>query len=145
MPTAKMEGLRELERMLLQELPESVGRNSIRRTLRKRAQPVQEAWKGKAPRGEGNYAESIVVGTRLTKRQARDARKEGKRFAEVHVGTADPAGMQQEFGNVRHPAQPSGRPAWEETQDTVLDGIGQDFMEDLNKTAARRARKLAKG
>lgn len=144
MARVEMEGLRDLTETLLRELPESVGRASIKRTLRKRAEPVRDAWKAKAPRDKGDYAESIIIGTRLTRSQAREAKAEGKRFAEVHVGTADPAGQQQEFGNINHPAQPSGRPAWEQTQDGVLAGIGEDFKADLEKTAARRARKAAR-
>lgn len=143
--TVRVEGLRELTETLLNELPESVGKRSIQRTLRKRAAPVRDAWKAKAPRDEGHLEKSIIIGTRLTKPQARDARQDGKHFAEIHVGTADPAGIQQEFGNVNHPAQPSGRPAWEQTKDGVLQGIGEDFRVDLEKTAARRARKIAKG
>lgn len=145
MATEKVEGLRELTETLLRDLPESVGRNSIRRTLRKRAKPVLEAWQGKAPKGEGHYAKSLTIGTRLTPRQAREARQDGKHFAEIHIGTSDPAGQQQEFGNINHPAQPSGRPAWEQTKDGVLAGIGEDFRADLEKAAARRARKLARG
>jgi HK97 gp10 family phage protein len=145
MVRVRIEGLQDLTQTLLRDLPESVGRNSIRRTLRKRAEPVRDAWKANAPKDEGHYAESIVIGTRLTRRQAREAKRDGKRFAEIHIGTADPAGQQQEFGNVNHPAQPSGRPAWESKKAGVLLGIGEDFRADLERTAARRARKLAKG
>lgn len=147
MATVKIEGLNALTETLLKELPESVGRASIQRTLKKRAQPFAEKWRGMVPRDEGHYAASIIVGpnSRLTSRQKKDGRKEGKRFAEIHVGTSDPAGQQQEFGNVNHPPQPSGRPAWEASQPGMIEGIGQDFAADLEKTAARRARKLAKG
>lgn len=86
----------------------------------------------------------MIVGTKLTRRQARDARKEGKSFAEVYVGTADPAGQQQEFGNVNHPAQPSGRPAWAATQDEFLEGLGADLGAEIDKAAARLARKAAR-
>jgi hypothetical protein len=80
--------------------------------------------------------------SKLTSRQKKDAKKEGKFFAEIHVGTSDPAGQQQEFGNMNHPAQPSGRPAWERTQDRVLEGIGDDFRAEIEKAAARRAKRL---
>jgi HK97 gp10 family phage protein len=148
MDSVKIEGLRELEQMMLETLPKATARATLQRVLKKRALPVQAAWKAKAPRDEGHYADSIIVGTRLTKRQARDAKREGKFFAEVHIGTDDPAGQQQEFGNGNHPAQPSGRPAWEETQNDVLVGIGEDIMAEIDKSAARigrKAQRLARG
>jgi hypothetical protein len=43
---------------------------------------------------------------------------------------------------MNHPAQPSGRPAWERTQDRVLEGIGDDFRAEIEKAAARRAKRL---
>lgn len=141
--TVKVEGLRDLQDAL-RELPKATQRNTLNRVLLKRAEPVRDTWKGKAPRGEGHLADSIIVGKRLTRRQAREAKKDGKSFAEVYVGTADPAGVQQEFGNVNHPAQPSGRPAWEETQDGVLDGIAKDLGAEIEKSRARLARKAAR-
>lgn len=138
-----MVGLRELEHAL-SELPKATGRNVLRRALTKAAEPVVDAWQAKAPRDQGHYAASIHVGTQLTPRQRHDAKKEGKSFAEVYVGTADPAGQQQEFGNVNHPAQPSGRPAWEETRDEVLDSFGNEAWSEIDKAAARLARKAAR-
>ncbi len=143
MDVVKMEGFRELENALF-ELPKATGRNVLRRVLRMAADPVQRSWKGKAPRDEGHLAESIIVGTRLTARQSRDAKREGKYFAEVHIGTADPAGMQQEFGNINHPAQPSGRPAWEGTQDEALRIISTELGGEIDKAAARLGRKAAR-
>jgi hypothetical protein len=143
----KMEGLKELD-FALGELPKATERNNLVRTLKKEAVPVRDTWKDLAPRDEGQYAESITIGTRLTRRQAREARKEGKNFAEVYIGTDDPAGQQQEFGNINHPAQPSGRPAWEATKQGVVDGLAKTLGDEIEKSRARLARKsarLAKG
>lgn len=139
----KIAGLRELE-ATLQSLPKAVARNALQRVLKKRAQPVAEDWKGRAPRDEGHLEKSIIVGpsSKLTRRQRKDAIREGPYFAEIHVGTADPAGQQQEFGNVNHPAQPSGRPAWDAHKASTLSGIGDDFRTEIEKAAARRAKKL---
>ncbi len=139
-------GDKELDRAL-GSLPRATARNTLQRVLKRAAQPVQAAWKDKAPRDQGTYAESIIIGpsSRLTSRQKKDAKKEGKHFAEIHVGTADPAGQQQEFGNINHPAQPSGRPAWEGTKDEALKIIGTEIGTEIEKSASRLARKRAKG
>lgn len=145
MATRTVEGLRDLE-YALRELPKATARSTLQRVLKKRAEPIRETWKDVAPRDRGDYAQSIVDGpnSRLTSRQKRDAKKEGKYFAEHHIGTSDPAGQQQEFGNINHPAQPSGRPAWEATQEMTLEGIGEDFWEELDRTRERAARKAAR-
>lgn len=139
----KIEGLKELE-ATLRELPKATARNALQRGLRKAAQPVADDWKAKAPKEEGHLEQSIIVGpsSKLTKSQRRDAAKEGRYFAEMHVGTNDPAGQQQEFGNVNHPAQPSGRPAWDQNKDKALATVGKDMWTEIEKAAARRARKL---
>jgi HK97 gp10 family phage protein len=138
-----MKGLRELEQALT-ELPKATARNTLNRVLKLAAEPVQRAWQAKAPRESGALAKSVIVGKRLTRRQAKDAKREGKFFAELHVGTADPAGVQQEFGNINHPAQPSGRPAWEQTQDMALATISVELGGEIEKARARLARKAAK-
>ena len=140
----KMEGWKELG-VALGQLPKATARNTLRRVLRKAAEPVKDEWKARAPKLTGRYEQSVVVGTRLTSRQAKDARKEGKAFAEVHVGSADPAGIPQEFGTFKEPAQPSGGPAWEATRDESLRIIGQELGTEIEKSAARYAKKLAKG
>lgn len=143
METVKIEGLRELGEAL-DGLGKATARNTLRRVLRKQAEPFLTMWKGLAPRDEGRLEKSIIVGTRLTRRQARDAKADGKHFAEVHIGTADPAGVQQEFGNINHPAQPSGRPAWESTRHKTLDGIADELRDEIERVRARAARKAAR-
>jgi HK97 gp10 family phage protein len=140
-----IEGLADLERALA-ELPKATARSVLQRTLKKRAEPVREAWQAKAPKLTGHYERSIIVGpsSKLTSRQKRDAKREGKYFAEIHIGTSDPAGQQDEFGNSHQAAQPSARPAWEATKDGVLEGIGKDLGEEIEKAAARLARKAAR-
>lgn len=141
----RLEGFRELDHAL-GELPKATARNVLQRVLKKRAKPVQDAWQGKAPVLTGHYSHSIIIGpsSKLTPRQKRDAKKEGKYFAEIHIGTSDPAGQQNEFGNVNMPANPSGRPAWDATKDGVLSGIAKDIGEEIEKAASRLARKAAK-
>ena len=138
-----MEGLAELTKNL-QYLPKTTAKNTIRRVLKERAKPVQEAWQQRTPKLTGDLERSIVVGTKLTRRQAREAKKDGTYFSEIHIGTADPAGVQTEFGNEHQPAHPAGRPAWEATQDAVLIGIGEDFEKAIVKSLARIAKKAGR-
>lgn len=141
----KLDGDKDLERAL-GELPKAIARNALQRVLKKRAEPVREAWQSGAPIRTGHLEHSIIVGpsSKLTSRQKKDAKKEGKFFAEIHVGTSDPAGQQQEFGNVNHPAQPSGRPAWDTTKDGTLVGIGKDLGDEIEKSRARLVKKAAR-
>jgi HK97 gp10 family phage protein len=140
--TVKIEGLAELDNAL-SELPKATARNVLKRILKKRAEPIKEAWQAKAPKLTGHLEESIIVGpsSRLTSRQKREARGDEKFFSELHIGTADPAGLMTEFGNSHQAAEPSGRPAWESTKAAALEGIGADLGDEIEKARARLARK----
>lgn len=139
----RMEGFKELGQAL-DQLPKATARNTLRRVLKKAAEPVRDAMADKAPVLTGRLKQSIVVGTKLTSRQARDAKREGKHFAEVHVGTADPAGVVQEYGSFKEPAQPFARPAWDATSTDALVTISTELGAEIEKAAARLAKKLAK-
>src|SRR5512147_92396 len=84
-------GFKELDRAL-GELPKATARNTLKRTLTKAADPVENAAQGNAPQETGKLERSIVVGTRLTRSQTR-ANRFDKGFAEVHIGTALGRGM----------------------------------------------------
>lgn len=143
MATVRIDGLRELDRAL-GELPKATARNVLRRVLRKAAAPVEAAMDSRAPKLTGHLQTSVITGTKLTGRQARDAKKEGKAFSEIHVGTSDPAGMFQEFGTFKEPAQPWATPAWEATKDDALRIIGDELGTEIERAAARLARKRAR-
>ena len=141
--TVKMEGLADLERALM-ELPKATGKATLRRVLKKAAAPVEAAMVAKAPRLTGALQISIRSGTKLTKRQQRFAKKEGKSSSDIYVGTADPAGIPQEFGTFDQSAQPFARPAWEETQDGALVTIATELGGEIEKSRARLAAKAAR-
>jgi hypothetical protein len=64
----------------------------------------------------------------------------------MHIGTADPAGIQEEFGNRHQAPHPSLSTAWAtEGGQKAVDRIGKELATDIGKTAARVARKAAKG
>lgn len=139
----KFEGGKALE-AALKQLPQAAAKAAMRRTLKKAAAPVRERWQANAPRQTGQYEHSIVIGTKLTRRQSRTVRREGKSNVELYIGTSDPAGVQLEFGNARQAAQPSGRPAWDATQDDALRITGTESWIEIDKTAKRLAKKAAK-
>ena len=132
----KMEGLRELEAALM-ELPTSTAKATIRRVLKKAAAPVEAAMVAKAPKLTGALQISIRTGTKLTRRQQKFAKQEGKSSSEIYVGTADPAGIPQEFGTFDQNAQPFARPAWEETSSEALSIIGETLGGEIDKSANR--------
>jgi HK97 gp10 family phage protein len=86
---------------------------------------------------------SIFVSTKLNKTQAKEARKEGKSFQEVYVGTNDRAGVLQEFGTEHSRAQPFMRPAFDSEKFTALEIIRRDLGDEIEKTAARAAKRKA--
>jgi HK97 gp10 family phage protein len=139
----KVEGLRELEAALA-NLPKATGKNVLRRVLKKAAAPVESDAAAGAPQFAGLLASDVKTGTRLTRRQAGMVRREGKSDAEIHVGVSDPAGVQQEFGNENHGPQPFLRPAWDANKDAALRTIGDDLGSEIEKAAARLARKAAR-
>ena len=148
--TVSLTGMRELDAALV-ALPKAAGRATLRRLLKKAAVPVRDTWKAKVQprRDTGHYEDSIIIGTKLTRRQSRFAKTETKSSSEIHIGTSDPAGIQDEFGNFRQVAHPSARPAWEETQNDALAIITTELENEIEKTrlrlAARAARAAAAG
>lgn len=141
--TVKFEGGRELAQAL-EQLPKATARNTIRRALKKAAQPIEKAAEDHAPVLTGRLKLSIVSGTQLTRSQKRMAKKETTYFSEIHVGTASGHGVPQEFGTFKDTAHPFMRPAWDANKDQALTLIGKELWSEIEKSAARRARKLAR-
>lgn len=140
----RVDGLKELEAALA-ELPKATGKAVLRRVAKAALVPMDKAWRAKAPRLEGHLEESGGIGTKLTRRQARLNRKqEGRASIEMHAGPNNPAAVPQEFGTFDQPAQPFMRPAWAETQDAVLDIVKDQLGTEIDKAAARVAKKKAR-
>ena len=139
-----IEGFDEMD-AALEELTKVTAKNAMVRTLKKAAQPIKERAQQLAPKLTFALEESTSAGTKLTPRQAAIARKAGKGFAEVYVGTKDPAAVPQEFGTVKAPPQPFMRPAWDMEVGNAMTIIKSDLKEELNRTAERvRVRKARK-
>ncbi|HMR51189.1 MAG TPA: HK97 gp10 family phage protein [Amaricoccus sp.] len=159
--TVKVEGLRETEAALA-ELGKSLGKGVLRRVAIKALQPFDSAWRGMAPDDPGTGGDDLRssggVSTRLSKRQAklhRKAFRNDRASVEVFAGSNDAAAVPLEFGTVER-FQKSGkavgavaphpfvRPAWDGTKDAMPAAIGRDLWVEIEKAAARKAKKAAK-
>lgn len=144
--TAKVEGLKSLEAALLQIEKLTTRKSLGRRVLKKAGQPIADGANARAPQGPtGKLGESYAVSTKLNKSQKRATRRERKDDVLMYIGTNDPGGLQQEFGNVNHSSQPHFRPAWDSGKRGVLDTIKAELASEIMKTAQRQARRKAKG
>ena len=144
-----VEGLRELEAALL-DMNLVTAKNIGRRALRSAGLPVAAKMNAYAPvnqeglSDDGPLNESYTVSTRLNKSQAKQERREGRDDVFMYIGTNDVAGPQQEFGNERHNPQSHARPAWYAEQLPTLDRTKENLSVEIEKAAARQARKAAK-
>lgn len=151
MVTVKLEGFRELERELA-NLTKATGKSVLRRSLKKAAMPMKDIMQDLAPRGDtaqDELADSVTIGTKLSKRQAGLHRKmfrDDRAAVEMFVGPGpDPAAWNQEFGNVNHGAQPFARPAFDAEVRPTLDRLGPILWDEIHKSFRRAAAKAAKG
>lgn len=138
-----MVGLGELSKAL-SDLPKSTARNTLKRALKSAGQLFADEAQAQAPQLSGHLKTSLIVGEKLTRRQAQALKPEGKYFARVSVGTSDPAGQMQEFGTFKDQPQPFMRPAWDTTKDNVLAKVGDVLGDEIEKSRVRLARKAAR-
>lgn len=95
--------------------------------------------------GGNDLKASIHAGDKLNPRQKALAKKDtSKSFAQVYAGTADPAGVPQEFGTVNHGPQPFMRPAWDQRWRAVLDSVAKNLWTEVSKSVVRKAKREAK-
>jgi len=149
----KVEGLRELDAALgalAAEYGKTAGKAVLRRVADKALQPMAETARQLAPDDPATVGKdlkaSITVGGKLNKRQARLARKDqNKATVTRYMGTADPAGVQNEFGNVHQAPQPFMRPAFDQHALGAIKIVASELGPEIEKTAARIAKRRAKG
>lgn len=143
--SVRISGLKELDRAL-GKLPEATAKGVLRDVLKEAGEPLARTARRLAPKDEYHLYDSIDVSTRLSKRQAALHKKEASpAFQEMFVGTNNPAGVQQEFGNERHGAQPFMRPAWDAEKKNVLDLIANLLWGKIEQAAEKLASKAPKG
>lgn len=140
-----IEGLDELQ-AALRALPDSTAKNVLRRVGKQALQPIADAAAQMAPVDDGTLRAGIHVGTKLSRKQKSRHSKLGTDDVEVFAGSAPlPQAHLQEFGSVNNAAQPFLRPAWDSGKSTVVETISGLLWAEIQKSAARLARKAAKG
>jgi HK97 gp10 family phage protein len=161
----KIEGLREIH-AALQDLSKATARSVVKRVLLKRAQPIVEAARARAPVRTGRLRDSIIAQARggnagkaafakamrggasraEAGRAAREANRVAGSIVEVVIGPHDGAFYASlvEFGTQHSSPKPFLRPAWDAGKMQVLDGVGDDMWTEIKKTLARQAKRLAK-
>jgi HK97 gp10 family phage protein len=146
--TFKVEGLRDLEAAFAELEKPAQRKASARRAMKKAAQPIADEAQRLAPRQFGTLAESITVGTVLSKRQRGIHRKmfrDDRAAVEMFVGAGPlSSAHNQEFGNENSPPQPFMRPAFESKKQVYLNTLGKEMWADLDATAKRAANKAAR-
>lgn len=145
--TFRLEGFRELERALAEELPRVTAKNALRRAGMRALDRLDAAATALAPKDTGRLARSITIKPVKAKRisRTRFARSQG---IEIAVGPTGPAAggkaAWQEFGTVHQPPQPYMRPAFDAEAEGVLHSIRQFLTGEIAKAKARIARKAAR-
>jgi HK97 gp10 family phage protein len=144
--TMKLDGFDGFEQNLAQLEKLATRRAVARRSLIKAAQPMADLAQGMAPVGDTNtLAPSIMVGTKLSKRQAALHRKmfrNDRAAVEVFVGAGPLSSAHtQEFGTAHHGPQPFMRPAWDSDHKALLQRLGEIMAKEIDKAIMRQARK----
>lgn len=136
----------------LGQIPEvATQKSTLRRALVKAVQPIADAARAMAPDDPRTPApdlkSSIGIATQLTRRH----RGEKESEVEVYVGPTVQSGRSVlnyasnvEFGTFRAVAHPYLRPAFDSEQGNVFEILQRELTEEIEKTAARIARKQAK-
>lgn len=147
-PAFRMHGQRELYATFA-ALPKATKRNVLLRTLREVIAPLASAVTAKVPYLTGFLGAHQFTGEtrQLTRRQRRaEQRADAGTFtALIHFGTADPAGMMNEFGNANMSPQPYFRQEWEQRKMGLVDDIGKSLGPQIEAAGARLAKKGGRG
>lgn len=143
----KLEGLEDTV-SALGDMARATQKNVMRRVLVQSGDVTADKAAGMAPRQSGILSFSIAVATQLTRRHRADQRNRDSEV-EVYIGPAGGQGAlyyasHQEFGTVLQPARPYMRPAWEMTKGVVLTNISNGLKVEVERAAARAARKAAR-
>jgi HK97 gp10 family phage protein len=148
--TMHIEGLREMDAALA-ELSKAVAKNTLIRVGKAALEPMADVARSLAPddpeTGGNDLRHSINVGTKLSARQKRLAKKEPKDFATVYMGVSPqaPQGGLQEFGTVNHGPQSFMRPAFQQEAQSTINRVATGLKPEIDKSVARARARALKG
>lgn len=154
----RLEGFKEFERAIVEELPKATARNLLVRIATKAMKPMEEAMARNAPYdpndrdGDGRHLNETMrtqtVTAKLAKQVGGPTRNEG---VAVMTGPA-PTGKRarnnagwQEHGTANMAANPYARPAADSEHGAVIEGVREGWRPEVEKVRARIAKKAAKG
>lgn len=158
MTKVTVEGLKELE-AVMESLGKSLSRGVMRRAATKALTPMIEDAKSRvsaSTQNTGDLEASMGVSSKLSKTQAKAAKKETKSFVEMYAGAGS---LQQatllEFGTGERftsggksvgtmQPEPYMRPAFDAAKGDMPQAVGRELWIDIEKTAARKARRDAR-
>ncbi len=145
--TKNLTGFAEMAKKL-REFGPKVGRKHLRAATSKGAAVIRKKARELAPKDTGEMAKDIQIKRERTEgdhiashsvfvRSGRKSRLSGKKR---NVDKDSWYWFQQEFGNVKMPAQPFMRPAFESEKENAVDEIGAELDKRIQKEAADAAR-----
>lgn len=150
--TIRIDGFKELD-AALQEMKTATARGTVRRAMMKAFQPMADEASRLAPDDPRTPApdlhRTIKVGDAMKAGRSMFVKGFGFNDGQVTVWMGPtkegyPQAIMQEFGTVNQPAQPYMRPAWDAGKDRLLEDLGSGLKVEIDKTAARAARKAAR-
>lgn len=151
--SVELDGFKELDATFY-ELGKTLGKGVLRRVGLKALEPMAERAREKVAVRKGFLKRSIHVGTRLAKSQRTrptrlsgggSFRQDAQDGVTVYMGPGqDPAAITEEFGKYNQAPDPFMRPAFDAEAEPTIKRVADGLWPEIEKTAARRARKLAK-
>lgn len=145
--TIKLEGFKELERALAEDLPKATARNVLKRTAMNANKRIEDKAKELSPVDDGALRDRITTKPVKAQRisRTRFARSTGVAVATGPTGREEGGyGAFQEFGTVNMPANPFMLPAAHSEGQKVIAEVRDELKTQVEKAKARIARKLAK-
>lgn len=164
--SVQVDGLRDLD-FALSQLPKSIQKSTLLRTLKKAAEPIADRARQLAPvrPGSGQLRKSIAVSTKIkndvgksefhaalkaglgvgaARTALRNARRSdpNRSFAVLYVGPSveAPHAHFVEFGTSKMSPKPFMRPAWEAEKDNALAIIRRELGNEIILSARRLAK-----
>lgn len=143
-------GLREIEKQM-ENLSRAASKGAARRAAVQAMQPMADLAKSLAPddpvTGAPDLHRSIAVSSSSKPGRSIKRLFEGPMQVNVFMGPTRegyPQAMFQEFGTIKHAAQPYMRPAWDQDKMAMLDRLKEALADQVTKAVARADRRAAR-
>lgn len=148
--TFKVDGLGDLN-ATFSEMSKGLARGALTRiavaAMKDEFVPVAKSLAPDDPATQGNDLKASIIAGPASKLNARQKKlnkqRDDRSFGEGFAGTADPAGIPQEFGTVNHGPQAFMRPALAQTQGAIFGHVAKNAWPEVEKTALRAAKRKA--